>query len=375
MQERTRFVLAHEEGVYSVTELCRRYGISRKTAYKWLHRFKEGGLQALADQSRAPKHTPHAIPDHVAELLLETRRNHPTWGPRKLIAYLKPRHRHISFPAISTVGDLLKRHGLVKSRRTQRRRPDHPGAPAFEASAPNDVWTADYKGEFLLGNRRYCYPLTICDGYSRYILSCEALTSTNQRPAQKVFKRMFEIYGLPSVIRTDNGIPFVTRAIHGLSRLSVYWMKLGIRHDRIEPGCPQQNGRHERMHRTLKDETARPPENTFAAQQRRFDRFRSGFNNERPHESLDDDTPSDHYHSSVRMLPSRIAKPDYPGYYEVRLVSSSGYFKFRSVSLFLSNALAGEYIGLEEVHDGIWSLHFYNTLLARFNERTGKITA
>lgn len=374
MYERTRFVVAYNEGTYSMTELCQLYGISRKTGYKWLNRFREGGLAALADWSRAPRRTPHAVPEPVAELLLATRRNHPTWGPRKLIAYLKRRHQDICLPAISTVGDLLKRHGLVSTRRPQRRKPDYPGAPAFEANAPNDVWTADFKGEFLLGNRHYCYPLTVCDGFSRFILCCEALPSTQHQSAQRTFTRLFKEYGLPLVIRTDNGIPFAARAIHGLSRLSIYWMKLGIRHDRIEPASPQQNGRHERMHRTLKAETTRPPEATFPAQQRRFDVFRTTFNTERPHEALNDDTPGEHYQPSSRSLPTRLAKPSYPGHYEVRLVSTGGTFKFRSEHRFLTTALEGEYVGLEEVDDGVWSVYFYNTFLARFNERTGKIT-
>lgn len=374
VHERMRLFLAHSEGVYSMTELCQSHGISRKTGYKWLGRFQAGGPEALGDRSRAPKRTPHAVSEPVAELLLKARRGHPDWGPRKLITYLERRHPEMLFPAASTVGDLLNRHGLIHRPRPQRRRPDYPGAPAFEAKAPNDVWTADFKGEFLLGNRRYCYPLTVCDGFSRFILGCEALPSTRQQSAQKVFTRLFDTFGLPKVIRTDNGIPFATRAIHGLSRLSVYWMKLGIRHDRIDPGAPQQNGRHERMHRTLKAATTRPPEATFTAQQGRFDAFRSEFNAERPHQALDYDTPGDHYRASTRTMPARIPKPEYPGHCQVRLISSNGYFKFRSDNIFLSNALAGEHIGLEEVDDGIWSLYFYQTLLARFDERNRTIT-
>jgi putative transposase len=374
VHERMRFILAHSEGVFSMTELCQCHGISRKTGYKWLGRFKAGGPEALGDHSRAPKRTPHAVSEPVAELLLRARRGHPDWGPRKLITYLKRRHPEMLFPAASTVGDLLNRHGLIHRPRPQRRRPDYPGAPAFEAKAPNDVWTADFKGEFLLGNRRYCYPLTVCDGFSRFILSCEALPSTQQRLAQKVFKRLFEEFGLPKVIRTDNGIPFATRAIHGLSRLSVYWMKLGIRHDRIDPGAPQQNGRHERMHRTLKAATTRPPEATFTAQQGRFDAFRCEFNTERPHQALAYDTPADHYRASTQTMPYRLPRPEYPGHYEVRRISRHGCFKYKSTDHFVSVALAGEHIGLEEVDDGIWSLYFYRTLLARFDERNRTIT-
>lgn len=375
MQERMRFIQAHDEGVYSMTELCRQYGVSRKTGYKWLHRYREGGSVALLDRSRAPRSTPHAITEPVAALLLETRRKHPSWGPRKLLRCLSNRHPTIKLPAASTVGDLLKRHGLVSPRRSQRRRPDYLSAPAFKAEAPNEVWTADFKGEFLLGNRRYCYPLTVCDGFSRFILCCDALSSTHHRSAEHVFKRLFDEYGLPAAIRTDNGTPFVSRAIRGLSRLNIYWMKLGIRHDRIEPASPQQNGRHERMHRTLKAETTRPPDASFPAQQRRFDAFRIEFNTERPHEALGYDTPDDHYEASKRRPPTRLPKPDYPGYYEIRRVSSAGYFKFKTENLFLSSTLAGEYIGLDEVDDGVWSLYFYNSLLARYSEYTRTITA
>jgi hypothetical protein len=222
----------------------------------------------------------------------------------------------------------------------------------------------------LLGNGRYCYPLTVCDGFSRYLLRCEALYSTQQRPAQQAFRQLFYEFGLPQAIRTDNGGPFVSSAIHGLSRLNIYWMKLGIRHDRINPGSPQENGRHERMHRTLKEETTRPPDATLAAQQRRFDAFRLEFNQERPHEALSYDTPDDHYHASSRRLPKRIEPPDYPGYYELRRVSCGGYFRFRTQTLFLSSTLARECIGIEEIDDGVWNLYFYNTLLARYDERT-----
>lgn len=369
MLERSKFIAAHQSGLYSMTELCTRFGISRKTGYKWLARYDEGGAEALLDRSRAPKTCSHRTSERAAELIVSTRQKHPDWGARKILAYLEPRHAEIQLPAASTATDLLRRRGLIKPRRSQRRKVEHPGAPCIEAHAPNQVWTADYKGEFLLTSGAYCYPLTVCDGFSRYLLACRGHTSTAQRPARKVFEQLFREYGLPRVIRTDNGIPFATRAIHGLSRLSVFWISLGIRPDRIEPGKPQQNGRHERMHRTLKAVTTRPPEASMLEQQRRFDAFRESYNEERPHEALSNQTPASCYRPSERSMPTRIPAPEYPGYFEVRRVSAHGTVKFKNRVLFLSHALAGRRVAFEEVDDAVWSVHFYEVLLGRFDER------
>ena len=372
MDQRTRFALAHEDGLYSMTELCARFGVSRKTGYKWLKRYRKGGLEALKDQSRAPKRCPHKTDKAVEELLLETRRKHPRWGPRKLLDYLKPRHRDLALPAASTVGALLKREGLVEGKR-RRRKPRHPGAVPLVTTAPNQVWGADFKGEFRMGNSQYCYPLTITDAHSRYLLACQGLPSTKQNGVFEVFEGLFKEVGLPRAIRTDNGNPFATQALCGLSRLNVWWIKLGICHQRIEPGQPQQNGRHERMHRTLKAETTRPPEQEMTAQQRRFDRFRVEFNQERPHEALDGAVPTSVYSPSKRRMPDTLPKPAYPGHYEVRWISKAGTFRLKHHQLFLSTALWHEWIGLEEVADGVWSVYFYDVLLARLDERTWKL--
>lgn len=373
MCERAKFIFTFKEGVYSMTELCERYGISRKTGYKWLSRYEAGGLEGLREQSRAPRSIPHRTLKETEDALVELRKKRPSWGARKLLTRLKSTRPELTLPAPSTVTALLYRHDLVKPRRRQRK-PQHPGSKPLEAAGPNDVWTMDFKGEFLLGNKRYCYPLTVCDATTRFLLSCTGLPSTKGVPAMEVIERLFREHGLPTAIRTDNGSPFATQAIGGLSRLSIYWLKLGIRHDRIDPSSPQQNGRHERMHRTLKAETTRPPETTFEAQQHRFDAFRYVFNQERPHEALGMDTPADHYQSSTRNMPGALPQPEYLGHMEVRRVGSNGSFKFKGHVLFLSETLSGEHIALDEIDNGIWSIYFANLLLGRLNERTFTIT-
>ena len=351
-----------------MTELCARFHVTRKTGYKC---YRDGGLDALGERSRTPKRCPHRTPEPVRQLLIATRRAHPRWGPRKLLDYLRPRHPEVAFPAPSTAGDLLKREGLVPERRRKRRRA-HPGASPIEAEAPGRVWSADFKGEFRLGSGAYCYPLTIQDAHSRYLLACAGQPSTAHRGAAGVFSALFRERGLPVAIRTDNGSPFASQAICGLSRLSLWWTKLGIRHDRIRPGCPEQNGRHERMHRTLKAETTRPPGDTFAGQQERSERFQNEYNHVRPHQALDGATPaSRHAWSALRAMPAgRLPDPTYPGHAEVRRVSSAGTIKLKAQPLFVSHVLGGEYVALEETGEGIWSLWFYDVLLGRLDERT-----
>ncbi len=374
MTERARFVLAHQQGLYSMTELCARFNVSRKTGYKWLGRFEEGGLDGLADQNRAPKTCPHQTPPEVEALLVACREAHPRWGPRKLLDYLAPRHPALVLPMPSTVGTILKRHGLVEPRR-RRRTARHPGAVPLTTTAPNEVWSADFKGEFKTLDGLYCYPLTVADAHSRYVLGCTGLPSVKQDGAKAQFERLFHTYGLPSAIRTDNGVPFATQALCGLSRLSVWWIKLGITHHRIEPGRPQQNGRHERMHRDLKAETTRPPERNREQQQDRFDGFRAEFNEERPHEALGGDTPASHYRRSERALPETLSEPEYPAHFEVRWVSKCGTYKWKRQQLFISQALGHEWIAFEEVDDGVWSVYFYDVLLARLDERDFKLQA
>jgi transposase InsO family protein len=304
----------------------------------------------------------------VVEALVAERRKHPRWGPRKLLAYLSKRQPTWPWPAASTAGEILKRHGLVVPRRRRRRR-EHPGRPKFEAKAANDLWSTDFKGQFRTGDRRYCYPLTVADRCSRYLLGCEGLLTTAHAGARPVMESLFREYGLPRGILSDNGSPFSSSALRGLSRLSVWWIKLGIQPVLIEPGKPQQNGGHERMHRTLKEETTRPPAGDVAAQQQRFDAFRQEYNEERPHEALGQRTPSELYEPSPRAYPERLEEMEYPGHYEVRRVRSRGDIKWQGSLLFVSEALVGERVGLEETDDRIWSLYFGTLLLARFDER------
>lgn len=372
MLERAKLVSLYNEELYSASELAERFGVSRKTAYKWIKRYREGGVEALADRSHEAHSQPNRTPPEVEAAIVACRKAHPTWGPKKLVTYLARRHPMLELPACSTAGAILKRHGLIKPRR-RRRKPKHPGRVPLVTSAPCDVWGADFKGQFLLGSGIYCYPLTITDAHSRFVLSCHALPSVKQEGVFPVFDWLFREHGRPGAIRTDNGNPFATQAIAGLSALNVWWIKLGVGHQRIEPGQPQQNGRHERMHRTLKAETARPPEQTMQAQQERFDAWQREFNQERPHEALDGATPASVYRPSPRPMPDRLPGPEYPAHHEVRWVSSAGTVRFKKRQFFVSKALVHEHIAFEEIGDGVWSLSFYDVELARLDERDFKL--
>jgi len=368
MSERSRFVALYHERLYSMTELCARFQISRKTGYKWLARFQEQGLEGLADHSRAPQSCPHRTPAATETALLAAKQAHPTWGPKKLLPYLQARQPDLPLPAPSTAGAVLARHGATTPRRPRRPKTPPTGGP-LATTAPNDVWAADFKGEFPTGDGQLCYPLTITDAHTRYLLLCHGLPSTATTGVLPLWERLFAEYGLPRAIRTDNGTPFASVAVCGLSALSILWLKRGIEWQRITPGRPQQNGRHERFHRTLKAETARPPAATGVDQQARFDAFREEYNEERPHEALGQLPPAQLYVGSGRPLPSRLPEPDYPGHYLVRKVGSEGMVRLRQARIFLSTTLEGEYVGLEEVADQVWSVYFYRLLLGRFDEQ------
>ena len=373
VNERLRFVAQAQEGLYSMAELCERYGVSRQTGYTTCKRYDTLGVEGLKDGSHAPAHCPHRISEEMRELLLEQRRARPTWGPRKILARLQLRHPGQVFPAASTVGDLYSRELLVK-RRTRRRSWSQPGRTHVAVSGPNDLWTIDFKGEFRTRDGQLCYPLTIADAQTRFLLAVDALSSTAHAGAQVVVERVFREYGLPAVIRSDNGGPFATKAIAGLSRLNVWWTQLGIKQDRIAPGRPDQNGSHERMHLTLKQETVWPPQPDAQAQQGRFDGFRSEFNQERPHEALGMKTPGSLYVPSPRELPEQLPQPEYPGHCVIRQVRANGILHFRDRSIFLSELLIGHRIALEEIADGVWSIYFYDLLLARLDERTCELS-
>lgn len=375
MDERVKFIESYETKLYTVSELCELYEISRKTAYKWIARHREEGQSGLVDRSRRPKTSPSATDPKAVRKILEAREKHPRWGPAKLLAWLGRlggKQPKLELPGKTAAGEILKRHGLITPHQGRRRRVRW-RRPLQAIERPNQVWTTDFKGQFRTGNRVYCYPLTIADGCSRYVLGCEGLLSTKHGQAWPVFERVFREFGLPDVMRSDNGLPFSSHAIGGLSRLSIRWIKLGIVCELIQPGHPEQNGRHERMHRTLKAETARPPAGNLGQQQERFDAFRAEFNEERPHEALGQKTPASVYTQSSRPYPKREPEVVYPGHFEVRKVRDDGSIRWRGNRLFVTEVLTREHVGLEEVDDGIWSLFFANVLLGRFDERDREV--
>jgi transposase InsO family protein len=370
--ERRQFVQDFASGQWSMTELCERYGVTRPTGYKWVARHHAGGDRDLEERSRAPLSCPHRLSDTIEALVIAARRQYG-WGAKKLLTVLRTRHPNLTWPARSTINAVLERHHLLRKNR-RRRRWTHPGAIGLQTDRPNQVWPADFKGQFKTGDGQYCYPLTVTDHFSRTLLVCRGLDSVNTAQVRPVFRALFREVGLPDAIRTDNGAPFASTGIHGLSALNVWWMQLGIVHQRIPPSSPQENGQHERMHRELKRETARPAAASRRAQQRRFDAFRHRYNDERPHEGIGDRTPTSLWTPSPRLYPESIAPPAYPGPLEVRRVSSSGTFSLHGHQPFLSETLNGEDIGLEEVAEGIWNIVYYTTLLGKIDERTLLIT-
>lgn len=371
MDERMRFIVAFKEGLYSMTELCERYGISRQAGYKRLKRYEAEGVEGLMDRSHAPKHCPHKINAEVAEALIQLRRQKPDWGPRTLLARLAIDRPDLRLPAASTAGDLLAREGLVKPRRRRAKPAVSPGG-AIRTSRPNEIWSADYKGQFRTLDGKPCYPLTIQDSHTRFVLTVDALLSTSTEQAQPSFERAFREHGLPEAIWTDNGTPFAVSTPLRLTRLNAWWIKLGITPQRSRPGCPQDNGRHERMHRKLTP-TRFPPGENQQAQQLEFDAIREELDYVRPHHALKMKTPADLYAPSERPMPERILAPEYAARCEVRRVRTVGTIRFRGRDIFISEVLASEAVGLEEVADGVWSIFFYNVLLGRFSERDGKL--
>lgn len=372
MDQKTQFIADFLRQRLSMTELCEQYGVSRKTGYKWIDRYLLHGPEGLAERSRRPGSSPNATAPEVVLALLEQRQRHPSWGGKKLLTVIGQRHPNWTLPHRSTVCEILGRHGLVPKKR-QRRTLGHPGRPSDVVLAPNDLWCADFKGQFKTGDGVYCYPLTVTDSYSRYVLGCQGLHSTKVAEAKPVFTRLFKEYGLPQAIRTDNGVPFATTTLARLSSLSAWWVRLGVMPQLIEPGKPQQNGRHERMHRTLKAETTRPAAASLSAQQRRFNAFRVEFNNERPHEALEQATPASYYHPSPRPMPDRIPPLNYPDRFEVRYVSYNGGIRWKKDWVNVSIVCAGEYVGLEEIDDGVWNVYFGALHLGRLHERHMRI--
>jgi transposase InsO family protein len=373
MEQRLRFVVEVEQGERSKSALCEAYGISRPTGDKWLARYAVQGVEGLESQSRARHHQPQKMADEVAKRILALRRKHPRWGPAKLRVHLQRVAPELSCPAASTIGELLRAQGLVIPRRR------HPRAtptqrPLREMDAPNSVWCADFKGWFRTGDGTRCDPLTIMDGHSRYLLRCQGVSKTDFEHVKALFEATFYTYGLPLVLRTDNGPPFASTGLLGLSRLSIWWSKLGIVHERIEPGKPQQNGRHERMHKTLKEATACPPKATPRAQQRAFDAFCEEYNELRPHQALGYLTPGAVYAPSARIYTGKVEEVTYPSWMDVRTVEKGGQIKWHGRRLFVSETFWGEPIGVEDLDTGHLRLWYAEQALGSVELGGGNLT-
>lgn len=341
-----------------MTDLCAEFEISRKTGHKIWNRYQQLGIAGLEDQSRRPRTSPRRMPPELAEVIIAARREHPTWGPRKLKAMLEKELGH-ELPAASSIGTMLRRHGLSMQRRPRRTFGRARPTGLRETSAPNDVWCADYKGQFRLGDRSQCYPLTVTDQHTRFLLACEGMGAISDSAAREVFSDLFHGHGLPAVIRTDNGAPFASTGLGGLTKLSAYWLSLGIELERTRPAHPQDNGRHERMHRTLKQESTRPARHNLLQQQERFDRFVAEYNARRPHEALDMRAPADVYTSSARPMPTALPLPEYPLHDDTLIVSRSGGIRVpRYGFVHLTTALVGYSVGIREDADGRWLVSF-----------------
>jgi len=356
IDERMRFVVRLKDGE-SMASLCREFGISRKTGYKILDRYEDCGLEGLTDRARRPHRYANQLPEQIEAAIVAAKREKPNWGARKIRERLLRRLPHeVKIPARSTIHAILDRHGLVT--RTKRCRTHAQGTPLSSGLSPNALWCTDYKGEFKLGNQRYCYPLTVTDHASRYLLLCEAMQSNQEQFAFTAFERLFQERGLPQAIRSDNGVPFASpNGLFNLSRLSVWWLRLGISIERIKPGHPQQNGRHERMHLTLKKEATRPAGANLLQQQAKFDAFLEEFNNERPHEALAMKCPAEVYTASTKPYRG-IAEPHYPFHDKTVVVTNCGRLCLYRKKINLSVCLAGQAVGIKEVDDGIWLVSF-----------------
>jgi transposase InsO family protein len=366
MEERMRFILMYQSKSWLMTELCEIFGVSRKTGYKWLNRYEQAGLEGLRELSRVPHERPNAVASEIEAAIVELKQQRPNWGPKKLLQILQRQRPEVRWPVRSTIGAILKRHGLVRLRRRCRKTPPYE-QPFAGYDHPNAVWSADLKGWFVTGDKKRCDPLTITDNYSRFLIRCQVVQPASFETIQPVFVGAFHEYGLPQAIRTDNGPPFASTTVGGLSRLSVWWIKLGIIPERITKGKPQQNGRHERMHRTLKEEAVSPPQSTWRLQQAAFDRFRQEFNHQRPHESLGQRFPTEVYNPSPRPYPLVIPEMIYPDDMQVRLVRARGDITWKTRHIYLTQILAGELVGLRQVAQDLWDIYFGPIRLAQLD--------
>jgi transposase InsO family protein len=375
MEEKLRFVFEYERGEQTMSELCQHFGISRETGYVWLRRYRAYGLAGLLERPRAAQRHPNQTPEPIERMVLELRQAHMRWGPRKLKRVLERDEPGRLWPTVSTIGALLKREGLVVARRTRTRTAPYT-QPLAHAQESNRVWCADFKGWFRTADGQRIDPLTISDAYSRYLLRCQSVEKTDTPRVQAIFEAAFREYGMPQAIRTDNGPPFASSAVAGLSRLAVWWIKLGIVPERIAAGHPEQNGRHERMHRTLKQEAAQPPAANRREQQRALHEFRQEYNEVRPHEALQMRTPASVYEPSARVFPSRVPEPEYPDTMLVRSVRQHGHFRWGKDKhdVFLSEVLWGERVGLRPEDDRWFTIYFAHIPIARFDSERLRVT-
>ena len=368
MEEKLRFICEYDLREQTMQELCRKYGIARETGYVWLRRYRAYGLDGLSEHSRAAFCHHNQTREEIERMVLELRQAHMYWGPRKLKRILERDQPGRRWPAASTIGTLLKREGLVPARKKRWRTAPY-GDPLAHAQQANRVWCADFKGWFRTADGQRIDPLTISDAHSRYLLRCQAVEKTNTARVQAIFEAAFREYGMPQAIRTDNGTPFASRALAGLSRLAVWWIKLGIVPERIQAGHPEQNGRHERLHRTLKSEAAQPPAKTRRQQQQVLDRFRQEYNEVRPHEALEMRTPAEVYQPSLRKFPAQVPEPQYPADMLVRSVRRQGHFRWKKQDVFLTEVLWGESVGLLPEDHRWFTIYFAQIPLARFDSQ------
>ena len=368
MHERVLFIADYLRETHNLSDLCRHYGISRKTGYKWIKRYQASGVDGLNERSCRPEHSPGRTPYRIRQEIIRLRQQYRTCpGAKKLRVLLARRFPNEPIPSKSTIYNILNQAGLVRARSRRRRvLPDR--SPLAPATHVNELWSVDYKGQFKLGNGQWCYPLTVMDHQSRFLCGCTGLVGTRFKDTQRSFIQLFKEYGLPERIRSDNGVPFASTSRGGLSQLSIWWIRLGIKPERIQPGKPQQNGRHERMHRTLKQAATRPPSSTIQAQQRRFNAFRREYNQLRPHEAIQQKTPGSIYVPSPRAYPKTLPEMNYPDYYDVRKVAPSGVAYWRGKLVYVSNLLRGQLVGLNEIDDGIWEVFFGPVSLGQFDE-------
>lgn len=371
--ERHQFLNAWLAGHHTMTSLCRAFGISRKTGYKWVDRLKSEGMTNLSDRSCARYSQTHQTPDYITQILIDTKLTFPDWGPRKVVGYLKNTYPDGAWPAHSTASEILTRYGLVKPHGNRRYKSPARTAPLSHATEANRVWSVDFKGDFLLGDKKRCYPLTVFDNYSRYLLDCKGLYSTRTGPVISVFERLFTDYGLPDYLRSDNGSPFASTRLGGLSRFSLWLLKRGVTPERIRPGNPQENGRHERFHRSLKAAVCKPPKGNLSAQQRAFNHYKFNYNQYRPHESLNDTPPVDHYKKSKRIYTGKEIEFEYPDHYAIRKVRTDGNMKWKQLPIYVANLLAGEHVGLEPINEGCWMVYLSTLKLCILDERQKRI--